>query len=220
MSAAAQPARPPLSRDSVLRAALAIVDREGPEKLTMRRLGGELGVDPMAVYRHVPNKSALFDGITEVIWGSVDVDGIDVAGTWRDELVGVMRSLRDALRAHPRAVVILGTRPVAGPELFALLERMLGRLAAAGMPANADAAELLNILVTYTTGHVLAEAGEPVGGETDQPSDPGLSLSTHPHLAAVLADGWEHDPDRAYERGLRAFVDGWRRAPEPGERPW
>ncbi|MFE3460045.1 TetR/AcrR family transcriptional regulator [Nocardiopsis aegyptia] len=218
MSDATPPARPPLSRDSVLRAALAIVDREGPEKLTMRRLGAELGVDPMAVYRHVPNKSALFDGIAEVIWGSVDLDGIDIEGTWQDRLLAVMYALRDALRAHPRAVVILGTRPVAGPDLFALLERLLALLVDAGMPADGDTAELMNILVTYTTGHVLAEAGEPVGGETDEHSHLGLTPASYPTLAAVFNSGWEYDPDRQFDRGLRAFIDGWRRGPVPGER--
>jgi AcrR family transcriptional regulator len=218
MSETARPFRPALSRDSVLRAALAIVDREGPERLTMRRLGSELGVDPMAVYRHVPNKSALFDGITEIIWSSVDLDGIDVAGTWQDQLSAVMHTLRDALRAHPRAVVVLGTRPVTGTELFTLLERLLGLLVAAGMPADSDTAELLNILVTYTVGHVLAEAGEPVGGETDEHSHLALTPTAYPHLAAVFNDGWEYDADRQYERGLRAFIDGWRHTPAPRER--
>ena len=206
----ARPMRPALSRKFILQTALRIVDSEGPTKLTMRRLGAELGVDPMAVYHYLPNKTALFDGITEAIWTSLDLDGIDPAGTWQQQLAATMHALRGTLRAHPRAIAILGTRPVASPELFTLLDRMLGILIDAGMPANGDTADLLNTLVTYTIGHVLAEVGEPIGGQTVPPTYQTLTPQTHPNLAAVLNNGWTCDPDSQYERGLNALLNGWR----------
>ena len=76
MSNPERPTRPALSREYILHTALRIVDRDGPDKLTMRRLGAELGVDPMAVYHYLPNKAALFDGITEAIWASLDLDDV------------------------------------------------------------------------------------------------------------------------------------------------
>ena len=206
----ARPMRPALSRKFILQTALRIVDSEGPTKLTMRRLGAELGVDPIAVYHYLPNKTALFDGITEAIWTSLDLDGIDPAGTWQQQLAATMHALRGTLRAHPRAIAILGTRPVASPELFTLLDRMLGILIDAGMPANGDTADLLNTLVTYTIGHVLAEVGEPIGGQTVPPTYQTLTPQTHPNLAAVLNNGWPSDPDSQYERGLNALLNGWR----------
>lgn len=124
-----------------------------------------------------------------------------------------MHALRDALRAHPRAIAILGTRPVTGRELFALLDRMLGVLIAAGMPADADTADLLDVLVTYTIGHVLvtytidhvlAEVGEPMGAGSAPTLHQTLSGQAYPHLAAVLDSGWAFDPD-----AQASTTEGW-----------
>lgn len=199
----------PLSRERVLLAALQVVDTEGTDGLTMRRLGTELGVDPMMVYRYVPGKAALFDGIAETIWASVNFASSGEASGWQEELILVMHQLRSALLAHPRAVVILGTRPVAGEQFFALLERLLERLTRAGLPADADTAELLNVLVLYTIGHVLSEAGDPVGGEADEHSHLGVLPSLYPNLAAVFNSGWQYNADRQFTRGLHATVTGW-----------
>ncbi|GAB3995459.1 hypothetical protein GCM10029992_12750 [Glycomyces albus] len=61
-------ARPPLTRKRIIEAAVAIVDESGVERLTMRTLGERLGVDPMAVYHHLPNKAAVLDGVVEHMW--------------------------------------------------------------------------------------------------------------------------------------------------------
>lgn len=206
-----RPTRPALSREYILRTALRVVDRDGADKLTMRRLGTELGVDPMAIYHYLPNKAALFDGITEVIWSSLDLDTMDPEDPWQRQLAAAMHALRGTLRAHPHAVAILGTRPVSSPELLTLVDHMLGVLVRSGMPATADTADLLSTLVTYTIGHVLAEVGDPVGGES-APAYQTLSPETHPHLAAMLNTGWTFDPDAQYDHGLNALLTGWRSA--------
>lgn len=202
--------RPVLSRQLVLRTALEIADREGPERLTMRRLGAELGVDPMAAYHYVPNKAALFDGIMEIVWGELDLGGLTAGATWQARLEAAMHELADALRAHPGAVAILGTRPVAGPELFALLEQLLALLVEAGMPVGGSTAELLNAVVNYTVGHVLAEVGEPVGGDVRPDGNLDLLPAAFPHLASVFNSGWAYDPARQYARGIAALIHGWR----------
>ena len=151
---------------AILNTAMQIVDDDGIDALTMRRLGRDLGVDPMMIYRHFSNKVAVLDGLMEVMWRDVTVPAAaQTTPSWREHLVAVMHTLRRALLRHPRAISIVGTRPATGPELFALMERLLTSLAEAGMPVNSQAADQLNALVNYTVGHVLAEAGEPVGGE-------------------------------------------------------
>lgn len=205
--------RPALTRDFILETALGIVDEHGINGLTMRRLGTELGTDPMMLYRHFPGKAAVLDGLMEVIWHGVqapDPQGGDTG--WREHLVRVMHALRESLLAHPRAIVIVGTRPATGPELFALMERLLASLVSAGMSADAETADLLNALVNYTVGHVLAEAGDPVGGDADPESNQQVSPAHFPHLAAVFNSGWQYDPHRQYDRALRAFVGGWQGA--------
>src|ERR1700679_3845351 len=79
-----QVGRPPVtSRAEVLEAALRIVDEQGLERLTMRRLGAELGVDPMTVYHHVPDKAALFDGLVELVYSEVSSPAR--TGDWPDD---------------------------------------------------------------------------------------------------------------------------------------
>ena len=80
------------------------------------------------------------------------------------------------------------------------------------MPVNSQAADQLNALVNYTVGHVLAEAGEPVGGEADQMSHQMVLPASFPHLAAVFNSGWRYDADRQYDDALRAMVYGWSEA--------
>lgn len=198
---------------AILNTAMQIVDDGGIDALTMRRLGRDLGVDPMMIYRHFSNKVAVLDGLMEVMWRDVTVAAAtQTTPSWREHLVAVMHTLRRALLRHPRAISIVGTRPATGPELFALMERLLTSLAEAGMPVNSQAADQLNALVNYTVGHVLAEAGEPVGGEADQMSHQTVLPASFPHLAAVFNSGWRYDADRQYDDALRAMVYGWSEA--------
>ena len=89
--------RVPLSRDRVLRAAIAVADAGGLETLTMRTLGQELGVGPMALYRHVANKDDMVDGIVDLVFGEI---GLPAAGAdWKTAMRDRAISVRDASRA-------------------------------------------------------------------------------------------------------------------------
>jgi AcrR family transcriptional regulator len=93
---------PPISRDQVLRAALAIVDLEGVEALSMRRLGRALGRDPMAVYRYAETKTALLDGVVELVLSELTVDATDE--DWQSQLREVARRFRAIAISHPHVV--------------------------------------------------------------------------------------------------------------------
>lgn len=198
-----------LSRDRILDTALSIIDDAGVDGLTMRRLGTEIGVDPMMVYRHFPNKAAVLDGVMERIWAGVRIDLTSDDAPWQDALAELMHGLRRSLLVHPRAISIVGTRPATGPELFALMDRFIAMLTAAGMQVDSRSADLLNALVNYTVGHVLAEAGDPVGGEADDQSHLAVLAVHFPHLAAVFNSGWQYDPFRQYDGAVRAMIAGW-----------
>jgi AcrR family transcriptional regulator len=205
-----RPGRPGLSREFIVATALALIDREGLKALSMRRLGAELGVDPMAVYYYLPNKSALFDGLVEAIYAEVDVGAMPTAGSWRVKIEWFMRRLRDVLRRHPHALPVVGTRPATTPGILAVFDSGLGLVTGDGL-AGPDAIDILNCVATFTIGHVLAEVGEPVGGDT-APQDELLSTvtpDTHPHLVKAFAEGYEYRPDEQYELGLRAMLDGF-----------
>lgn len=102
---AATERRKPLNRDRVLRAAVARADQSGIEALSMRSLAQELGVVPMALYKHVANKEQLLDGMVELVVGEIDppADGPD----WRSAIRERVLSARRALLRHPWALRVI-----------------------------------------------------------------------------------------------------------------
>jgi AcrR family transcriptional regulator len=93
--------RTPLSRDRVLEAAVALADGDGADGLSMRRLAAELGVVPMALYKHVANKDEMFDGMIDVVVGEIDPPRTDV--DWKTAVRDRVLSARRALMRHPWA---------------------------------------------------------------------------------------------------------------------
>jgi AcrR family transcriptional regulator len=122
--------RAPLSRERVLRAAVALADEVGAESLSMRRLAQELGVVPMALYKHVANKDELLDGMLDVV-----VDEIDPPATGADWKTTVRRralSARRALLRHPWASRVLESRTNPTPKVMEYMDSMIGLFRAGG----------------------------------------------------------------------------------------
>src|SRR5918993_1445151 len=104
-----------LSRAAVLAAARRIADAEGVDRLTMRRLAGELGVMPNALYTYVRHKEALLDALVDDLLADID-PGDPAEGDWRDGLIRLMDSSRRLLLAHPKLVPVFLARPGFGPN--------------------------------------------------------------------------------------------------------
>src|SRR6478736_1270620 len=117
-----------LSRSVILQTALAIVDRDGVDGLSMRRLSNALSRDPVMLYRHVPNKAAVLDGVVEIVLAQLLVDTTDP--NWATQLRTVAHHFRQLALAHPNVAPLLLTRPLATP----LFQRH--RLAAAVLPVG------------------------------------------------------------------------------------
>lgn len=122
-----------LTRQAVLEAAVRLVDREGMKALSMRRLGAELGVEAMTLYHHVPNKSALLDGMIEQVVAEA-VPPEFGAATWRADLGAYAHALLAALGAHPHAVPLFLSRPSMTPRNLRTMEAVVGMLCEAGFP--------------------------------------------------------------------------------------
>jgi AcrR family transcriptional regulator len=122
--------RVPLSRDRVLRAAVALADQVGADALSMRKLAQELGVVPMALYKHVANKDELLDGMIDVVVGEIDppLTGTDWKTTVRERVL----SARRVLLRHPWASRVIESRAEATPTVLAYMDAMIGIFRAGG----------------------------------------------------------------------------------------
>ena len=221
-----------LSRDIILSAALELVDDEGLSALSLRSLGKRLGVSQAAFYRHIPDKAALLEGISEQVWrltfdsflarvegGKVGVPGAPQAAS-ASPLLAYMREyahcLAATLRAHPGTVMLLLTHPMSTPEQLSQLARVFVALARRGFTPNADMLGLVNAVSIYTTAFVAAEVVPPVGGTPEQPVDlqaasaalsPEDAQALRPLIQDLLED--RYDFVTQFERGLEAILRGW-----------
>lgn len=168
--------RAPLSRDRVLGAAVALADDGGIESLSMRRLAGELGVVPMALYKHVTNKEQLLDGMLDVIVGAIDPPayGTDWKSAVRQRILATRRSL---LR-HPWAFTVIESRTTPTPVVMQYLESIIGTFRTGGFSVD-------------LTHHVMHALGSRVWGFTRElfvsPSavDPQLKAAMLDDMAAT-----------------------------------
>ncbi len=155
---------PGLSRARVCQEALALVDDEGLDALSMRRLGARLGVEAMSLYRYVRDKADLLDALHVAVLADlspVDADAASERGEaeadWRLLLGGMARSLRAVMLRHPHVVTLFATRPVNAPEAVDTIAGVRDALVAAGFAAG-DADKAVVEVGIFTVGHALTEA--------------------------------------------------------------
>src|SRR4051794_28308709 len=119
-----------LNRKTIFAAGIALADREGLDGLSMRRLGQELGVNPMSLYHHVRDKDALLEGMTDAIVADITPDPETTAGTlgWTEELRSLIRAARHTMLGHPWAVRVLQQRDAPSPAVLGHIDRVLAAL--------------------------------------------------------------------------------------------
>src|SRR5687768_10525629 len=122
--------RTPLSRERVLRAAIALADERGAESLTMRNLAKELGVEAMSLYNHVAGKTDLLDGMIELVFAEIEPPA--AGGDWKAELRRRALSTRAALSRHPWAIGAMEGRVTHGTANLRVHDAVLGCLRRAG----------------------------------------------------------------------------------------
>ena len=149
-------ARPRLTRQKVLRAALEFVDANGLAALSMHKLGAELGVQGMSLYSHVASKDALLDGIVEAMTAEAQMppaDGTD----WRGALRHLAREIRGIILRHPAAAPLLVSRPVMPTRRLEQVDAYVRLLMRAGFTED-RAMDVLRTVYVYAHGYALAEA--------------------------------------------------------------
>ena len=199
----------PLTRERIVAVALALVDKEGLSALSMRRLGAELGADPMAAYHYLPNKQALLDAIVEAVMAEIDLSLDDPAQPAEERVMYAARAYRDVLLAHANALPILLSRGPSTPAALRPVELLIGIFRDAGLPAAQALAAMNTVAATVrgTVGMVADTAAAPVEPDHLEARAMELPPDQFPHLretALCVPDFLGKD----FEFGIRALARG------------
>jgi AcrR family transcriptional regulator len=204
--------RVPLSRERVLRAAVTLADRGGIEAVTMRRLGQELGVEAMSLYKHVANKDDVLDGMVDLVVGDIDVPP---AGTdWKTAMRQRAISAHETLLAHPWAALLVMSRFNIGPGMTRYLDATLGRLREGGFTVE-GALDAWHALDSHIYGFTLQELSLPFKVEETRQVSAAvlgqLSAEEHPYVVEVITRIMQTGREEDFEFGLGLLLDGLER---------
>ncbi len=189
--------REPLSRERVLTAAVELIDRCGMGQLTMRRVGQALGVEAMALYRYVPSREALLDGVVERVVDELYADPqvhLLPKHSWQEYLVRLAHGVRHMALAHPQVFPLVATRPPAAPWVrpplrsLRWVESLLTGLMSHGF-SERDAVHAYRAFSSFLLGHLLLEVSA-LGvdtGPTDEPEPATAALPQEQLLAPYPA---------------------------------
>jgi AcrR family transcriptional regulator len=215
--------RVPLSRDRVLRTALELADRDGIESLTMRKLGGELGVEAMSLYNHVANKEDLLDGLADIVTGEIEVPTDDT--DWKTAMRRRAISARRMLARHPWAGGVIESRTNPSRPRSEYPEAVVGILRRAGFSIEM-AIHTFFTLDSYIYGFAIQEQSLPSGTPEEfsaiaETVLKDLARSEFPYLNEVVRDymlksGFDYETE--FEFGLDLILDALERARDAAPR--
>jgi AcrR family transcriptional regulator len=219
---AAAPAsgRPGLDRRRVLGAAVELIDQHGLSALTMRRLGAHLGVEAMALYRYVPGRESLIDGVVETVldelYGDADVHIAPVHG-WQDYLHRLAHGVRRIALAHPAVFPTISTRPPAAPWIrpplrsLRWVESFLSALTSNGFSDEAAVAAY-RAYTSFLLGHLLlevAQRGVPISPEDEPEGSPEVTvdLDEYPNVRRLEPHLSQDESAAEFDEALETLLD-------------
>jgi TetR/AcrR family tetracycline transcriptional repressor len=220
--------RQTLSRDLIIEAAIDFVDKRGLTALTMRRLGRELGVEAMSLYRYVNGREDLLEGIVDRLVAELhlrpDDDQLQPTNGWQAYLQWLAHVVRALARAHPNVFPLLATRHPAAPWLrpplrsLRVVEDFLTMLISRGF-SDARAVMAYRAFSSFLLGHLLLEATV-LGAQTSPPEEPldegnsdvpnadqELDLDKFPHVQRLEAQLSEDHAAAEFEQALEDLLD-------------
>jgi len=217
-----RPRRQPLTRQRIVRAALRIMDEEGLQAVTMRRIGRALGVEAMSLYNHVRDKEEILDSICEEVLSEFQVPD---AGDWREAIRAGAGEYRRLLLAHPRVITLMTARkgPVTNVDSLRVYEFALGMFREAGLTPS-ESLKALNALGSYILGSATMQLGLTISGPADEAHTRAhedmarlAAAADVPYLRECIPYLAETNMDDQFEFGLNLFIEAV--AAWPGRKP-
>ncbi|MEV2276587.1 TetR/AcrR family transcriptional regulator C-terminal domain-containing protein [Nocardiopsis sp. NPDC049922] len=198
----ARPKTPILSRGAIRAAALALIDREGLEGLSMRKLAEELDVRAASLYSHYRTKEELLGEVADDVVSGIDVSGFEKED-WRAGITTWARSYRAALAAHPNLVPVIAAGPGRREEALRRADAVHGGLVRAGWPPRY--ATMIGASTKYL---VVGAATQSFARGFD--ADVRVYRDRYPNLSQAhrLPDHAAEIDEASFELALSAFLDG------------
>jgi AcrR family transcriptional regulator len=201
----------PLSRERIVTAAIDLIERQGADAVSMRRIATELGCGVMSLYNHVPSKAVLLDEVARRVMSGIEFTATPGA-SWQDQVRAQARAFRAIARRYPRCTMVVVSRPTTSAAGLRPIENALATLHEAGF-GGAEAVLIMRSFVGFILGSLLREVGAtPALGDprtnylAQAAGQPGFDPAEFPQVTSLHAELTEHDPDADFEFGLDLLV--------------
>jgi AcrR family transcriptional regulator len=211
-----RPAKAPLSEDAVVDAALAILQSEGLEAVTMRRVAAVLDTGAASLYVYVSGREGLLQGMVDRVIATIEVEAPDPS-RWRAQLHSLVHRMRRALVAHPGIAAMFLTIPPMTETVLRLTENLLGILLAGGLDPQ-DAAWASDVFLLLVTAVASENDARRARGHSDddyrrdvdrlRTTFAGLPPDRFPSLAAYAAQMVAGDADERFSFAIDVVIDG------------
>jgi AcrR family transcriptional regulator len=178
--------REPLTKERILRAAVALADEGGVESLSMRRIAQEVDVVPMALYKHVANKDEMLDGMVDVVVGEIDPPLADT--DWKTAIRERVLSARRALLRHPWATQVIESRTEPTPTVIGYMDSMMGIFRSGGFSID-----LMHHTMHVMGSRILGFSQELFDDTASMPEEEAIAMwaqlaDRYPNIAALVGE--------------------------------
>ncbi len=214
-----KPGRSRLTADRVIDGAVTLADETGIDAFTIRKLADAIGVKPMTIYHHVPNKEAIIDGMVDRVFSEIDLPPTEL--DWREAMMIRARSMRQVLARHPWAAPLMETRTSPGMATLRHHDAVLGCLRRGGF-SLALTGHAYAVIDAFLHGFALQEATLPATGGDEMAELAGsmadkMPVDLFPHLAEfttghILKPGYDFGDE--FDFGIKLILDGLEAAAE------
>lgn len=204
-----------LTYERIITAAVQLIERDGADAFSMRRIASELGCGVMSLYNYVPSRAAVLDGVAERILSGIDFS-TEAGASWEEQVRAQARAFRQIGQAYPRCTMVVVSRPVDSAATLRPIEHALATLSQAGFPRE-NAVRVVRTFVAFVVGTLVRDVGVAPGLEPQRPlnQDPAilsadrpifLNPAEFPMVTSMSAELMDRDIDTDFEFGLDLLV--------------
>ena len=194
-----------LTKQKIIDTAIELIENEGLESLSMRKLASKLGIEAASLYNHFSNKSELFDFIQEHLYSQIPFHSLEK--NWQNHLTELAMQTRQGLLKYPKIALLFATRPTITDSSLKQAEFTLNLLIKAGFKKS-EVLSIFRNLHVFILGHVLAEVGQAPGDDGQEPTLKNININNYPSLKKSYSYKSNIDFEKGFILGLQCQING------------